>query len=82
VSDRTYGETKNCAGCRYWSEMIAKCDGGPVVAMCLAPNAKTKGQYWSARMSCDSWASGEFGAIDSPEFIYGHEENPYKAAKP
>ena len=37
MSDRTYGETRNCAGCRFWSEMLAQAiGGGPVTAMCLA----------------------------------------------
>lgn len=64
---RTYGETKNCAGCRYWSEMIAQsCGGGPVKAMCLSGDGKFKGKYVSGRQTCDKWASGHHGAVDEP----------------
>ena len=34
---RSYGETDNCNGCRFWSEMIAQSiGGGPVQALCLS----------------------------------------------
>lgn len=64
--DITYGETKNCAGCRFWSEMIAKCDGGgPIEAYCLG-NGKNRAKYVTGRMTCDSWKHGELGAVDQP----------------
>ena len=70
---RTYGETRNCAGCRFWSEMIAKCEGGgPVQALCLADSGPFKGKYTTARQKCDSWKPGHFGAIDDPP-NYGEE---------
>ena len=35
---RSWGGTRNCKGCRYWSEMVAhSIGGGPVQAMCLSP---------------------------------------------
>ena len=65
---RTFGETKNCAGCRYWSEMLAQAvGGGPVQAMCLG-DGKYRSRYVSARQSCDRWASGDHGAVDDPYF--------------
>lgn len=61
------GATRNCAGCRYWSEMLAQAiDGRPVEAVCLTPAGKLKGKYTSARTTCDSWKSGHFGAVDEP----------------
>jgi hypothetical protein len=70
---RTYGETKDCAGCRFWSEMIARCDGvGPVVALCLANEGPLSGKYVSAQRSCTSWKSGHYGAVDDPP-NYGEE---------
>ncbi len=73
MSDRTYGETRNCAGCRFWSEMIAQAiGGGPVEAMCLADAGRFAGKYTSARRTCDSWKSGHFGAVDDPP-NYGEE---------
>lgn len=67
MSDRTYGETRTCAGCRYWSEMIARCEGGgPVVAWCLAQTGPLRGCYTSGRQTCEAWASGHLGAIDDP----------------
>ena len=78
---RTYGETKDCRGCRYWSEMLAKCEGGePVVAMCLAPDGPHEGKYKSARMTCSAWKSGHYGAVDDPP-NYGAEVRPLYEAE-
>jgi hypothetical protein len=67
MNHRTYGETRNCRGCRYWSEMIAKAEGGgPVVAMCLSPDSVVKGRYMAGFQRCDEWASGHLGAVDEP----------------
>lgn len=69
---RTYGETKNCAGCRFWSEMIARSHGGgPVEAMCLADGPQS-GKYVSDRQTCVAWKSGHLGAVDDPP-NYGEE---------
>jgi hypothetical protein len=68
MNHRTYGDTKDCAGCRYWSEMIAKCNGGPVEAMCIAPVGSPKRiGYTTGRGTCTAWASGHDGAIDEPD---------------
>jgi|GEM_PF-1153763 len=69
---RTFGETKDCAGCRFWSEMIAKSEGGPVVAMCLENNGPMRGKYTGARQTCAAWKSGHYGAVDDPP-NYGEE---------
>ena len=67
MSDRTYGATKNCAGCKYWSEMLAQSIGGaPVEAVCLSPNGPNHGQFVPARVTCAAWESGEDGAVDEP----------------
>ena len=68
MDHRTYGETKNCKGCRYWSEMIAQVmGGGPVQAMCIAPqSAPMRTKYTTGSQTCSSWASGHLGAIDEP----------------
>lgn len=69
MDHRTYGETKNCKGCRYWSEMIAQSGpetGGHVVAMCLSPDSKNKGKFTRASTTCEKWASGHLGAVDEP----------------
>jgi hypothetical protein len=63
---RTFGETQDCAGCRYWSEMCAQVIGsGPVEALCLGPG-EYAGKYVTARMTCDAWKCGHLGAVDSP----------------
>ena len=73
MSDRTYGETKNCAGCRFWSEMIAQSiSGGPIEALCLSAVGRYSGKYTTARKSCAAWKSGHHGAIDDPP-NYGEE---------
>ncbi len=69
---RTYGLTTNCAGCRFWSEMIAQVIGGrPLEAICLAEGPYS-GKYVTERMTCPSWRSGWAGAVDDPP-NYGEE---------
>ena len=68
---RTYGDTKNCAGCRYWSEMVAKSQGNSIVAMCLA-DGPLSGKYTRSSQACPSWKSGHLGAVDDPP-NYGEE---------
>lgn len=75
---RTYGETRDCRGCRYWSELITKWESGDpdVVAYCLAPGGPVNvrgytsregaGLYTAGAASCDAWASGHHGPIDQP----------------
>ena len=70
---RTYGETQDCAGCRYWSEMIAQSIGcGPIEAMCLSGDGPKASKYTTGRMACPAWKSGHFGAVDEPP-NYGEE---------
>lgn len=61
-----------CNQCRYWSEMLAMCDGGlPLSAMCLSITSAKKGKYtYEHSMACPAFAGGreEVGAIDSPEY--------------
>lgn len=57
---RTWGDTKNCKGCRYWSEMMA-CDD---TALCLRPSQPRK--FRKPAFTCDAWVEGSLGAIDDP----------------
>ncbi len=66
MDHRSYGETHDCKGCRYWSEMLAMSDGGPVNAACLSPTSKKRLTYVAGHSTCDVWASGYDGAIDEP----------------
>lgn len=67
MSDRTYGATKNCAGCKFWSEMLAQSIGGaPVEAMCLSVDGPNHGKYTPRWVMCSAWESGEAGAVDDP----------------
>lgn len=67
MDGRTYGDTTNCKGCRYWSEMVARSiGGGPLEAMCWSADGPRKGKYTQGWQSCTSWASGHHGAIDTP----------------
>lgn len=79
---RTYGETKDCKGCRYWSEMIAAYGGGHDGAMCLAPDGPKRQKYMSHWMTCDHWKSGHHGAVDEPsENGYGGDTMPLYEAE-
>ena len=78
---RTYGETHNCAGCRFWSEMIARAvGGGPVEAMCLVDGGPFSGKYVTERQRCNQWKSGHLGAVDDPP-DYGEETRAAYAAE-
>lgn len=78
---RTYGKTKNCAGCRYWSEMIAQSIGQGVEALCLSDEGPFSGNYVSEWQKCQAWKSGHFGAVDDPP-DYGEEVRAaYEAEK-
>lgn len=55
-----------CQDCRYWSEMLAKADDGPVMAVCLCQQSKNKRQYTSGRNGCERGKESVFGAIDQP----------------
>lgn len=64
---RTMGATRNCEGCRFWSEMLAMAEGGgPVQAMCLCHSGPKRGKYMTGRNSCPEWKSGHLGAVDDP----------------
>jgi hypothetical protein len=63
---RTFGKTSNCAGCRYWSELIAMGKAGEVHALCLSPDGPVRGEYTAATQTCKAWASGHLGPIDEP----------------
>ena len=63
---RSWGETKNCHGCRYWSEMLAQACGGPMEAVCLARKSPNSGKYTSKQTTCDAWEDGSMGAVDQP----------------
>lgn len=80
MSDRTYGETKDCRGCRFWSEMVAQAIGGRgVEALCLSGTGPKASKYTSARTTCDAWKSGHHGAIDDPPNYGEHVRPLYEA---
>ena len=70
---RSWGETRNCKGCRYWSEMLARSEGGgPVQAACLNNKSPNRSKFTSGTVTCDQWEAGDLGAVDSPV------ANPYE----
>ena len=64
---RSWGETKNCHGCRYWSEMIAQSGESGMQALCLGPRSPNRAKYTTKTKTCDQWEEGSLGAVDSPE---------------
>ena len=69
---RTPG-TRDCGGCRYWSEMIAQAIGGrEVEAMCLSQDGPCAGKYTVATQVCSAYARNSAGAVDEPP-NYGEE---------
>jgi hypothetical protein len=80
---RSMGETTDCKGCRFWSEMIARSYGGPVEALCLSGDGPLAGHYVTPRMTCTAWKSGHHGAVDDPpdygeatRALYAEEDGP------
>ena len=64
---RSWGGTRTCKGCRFWSEMVAKSTGGgPVQAMCLNPVSPMRNEYMSPNRTCPEWKNGGLGAVDQP----------------
>ncbi len=64
---RSWGGTRNCKGCRYWSEMVAQSiGGGPVQAMCLNQASPNRAKFTGPTRVCDQWAEGSLGAVDDP----------------
>lgn len=66
IDHRAYGQTRDCKGCRYWSEMIARAECGDVEALCLSQDSPMQGEFTRGNVSCLEWASGNDGAIDEP----------------
>jgi hypothetical protein len=51
--DRTYGKTRDCRGCRHWSELYAKQIGrGPLNCRCLNANSPEYCKYMAPRDWC------------------------------
>ncbi len=66
MEHRSYGETKNCKGCRFWSDMLAQSEAGTVTAMCINSDSPESGKYMAGWSKCTEWKSGHYGSIDSP----------------
>ncbi len=77
---RTYGQTRNCGGCRFWSEMVARFHGVAIEAMCLSPEGPRSSQYTTERATCSAWKIGHLGAVDDPP-NYGEETRAAYAAE-
>jgi len=81
MTDRTFGRTRDCRGCRFWSEMIAQALGArPVEALCLSDAGSKRGQYTIGLATCESFKSGHHGAVDDPP-NYGEETRALYAAE-
>ena len=66
MQHRTYGKTRDCKGCRWWSEMLDKIDAGQVKAMCINSKSCKSMDYTGGSETCDEWENGKFGAVDDP----------------
>ncbi len=61
---------RNCSGCRYWSEMIARAGGGTTnprgdtEACCRSHGGPQAGEYTTAKRTCAAFAKGTHGAVD------------------
>lgn len=73
-----WGGERNCDGCRFWSDMIARAGGGTTnprgdtEALCLAKGGPNFGRYTTQDMVCTAFARDTAGKVDSPP-NYGEE---------
>ena len=67
---RTPG-TRDCGGCRYWSEMLAMVQDGALTAMCLGTGPHGS-RYTNETTTCEAFAKNTAGAVDEPP-AYGEE---------
>lgn len=58
--------SRNCEGCRFWSEMIAEAAPAGVRALCLNDASGSFSTYTYGPDRCDQWQEGSLGAIDQP----------------
>lgn len=66
---RTAGATRDCNGCRFWSEVVAQAVGGrPVEALCLSRTGPRAGKYTAGADACEAWKPGHHGPVDEPGF--------------
>jgi hypothetical protein len=78
MDHRNYSSAKTCQSCRYWSEMIAKAEGGkPVEAYCLNRASPKHQTFVAGNQTCDGWADGYLGAIDCPSNHHMAGGDPY-----
>jgi hypothetical protein len=64
---------ENCENCRYWSELVVKCQGAghEIQALCLNQKGPFHARYRDAGQWCHTWADGAFGAVDDPDLPPG-----------
>lgn len=72
MDHRTWGDTRNCKGCRYWSEMVAMSDESGIRALCLNKASRNHAKFTAPVVTCDAWRDGPVGAVDDPA------GNPYE----
>ena len=76
---------RNCDGCRYWSDMIARAGGattnprGDTEALCLSKDGPHAKQYTTADQTCASFARDTYGKVDSPPDYGEHARLHYAA---
>lgn len=69
------GAPRACDNCRYWSEMVARSEGGSIQALCLNPSGPKRHRFTAGASACPAWASAHLGVIDAP----GQDPNAYSA---
>jgi hypothetical protein len=64
---------ENCENCRYWSELVVKCQGAgyEIQALCLNQKGPFHARYRDAGQWCHTWADGADGAVDDPDLPPG-----------
>lgn len=63
---------RDCSGCRYWSEMLARAGAGTdnprgdLEAMCFAAAGPFAGRYTTGTETCGYFKANVDGAVDDP----------------
>jgi hypothetical protein len=66
MMDSASAQERNCAGCKFWSAMIAEWGDRPLQRVCLATGGMYSGQYTTGRTSCEQWQFDKNGPVDHP----------------
>lgn len=75
-------EDGTCDNCRFWSDLVAKFEGGRVQALCLSQFSEWRHKYTSEGTNCERWQLNTHGSHDFvSEGTYPESEEEFYGAR-